>query len=219
MESREFQIAGPGELLDAFLLVPESPVAGIVLAHGAGAGLRHKNMEAIAQALAEERIASMRFNFPYTQAGGRRVDRVDVACSTIAMAYERAAAEITGPLIMAGHSFGGRMSSLAVAQGLLSPMGLIFFSFPLHQPNKPDRKRAAHLNQIHQPMLFLSGTRDDLADQQLLQTIVDELPTARVHWLETGNHSYVILKRTRSNPLSIFSEMAKQAREFVDEVV
>jgi predicted alpha/beta-hydrolase family hydrolase len=110
------------------------------------------------------------------------------------------------------------MASHAVAQGRVVCRGLIFGSFPLHAAKKPDRRRAAHLPDVSAPMLFLSGTRDDLARSDVLEDVVRELPHAQLHWLETGNHSYVVLKRTRTNPQPIFEEMADAARAFVDEV-
>lgn len=217
--SHAVEIESAEAILDGLWLVPDKPVAALVLAHGAGAGLTHANMQAIAEALAEQDIATLRFNFPYMQAGLRRTDRPETACAAIRSAFARAVDEFDGPVFAGGHSFGGRMSSLAAAERLIEPRGLIFCSFPLHQPKKPDLKRAAHLPRIRCPMLFLSGTRDDLADRELLQGVVDDLPDARVHWLETGNHSYVVLKRTRTNPLPIFSEMGHVARTFVDEVI
>ncbi|NKC01548.1 MAG: alpha/beta hydrolase [Pseudomonadales bacterium] len=218
-EVTSLQIDSPAGSLDACWLVPDGATAGIVLAHGAGADYLHANMQAIAEALAVNQIASLRYNFPYMQAGKRRVDRPEIAVEAIQAAFEQALSEYDFPLFAGGHSFGGRMTSLAAAQGKISPRGLIFFSFPLHQPKKPDRKRAAHLPEITQPMLFLSGTRDDLAEQKLLDTVVSELPQAQAHWLETGNHSYVVLKRTRTNPLDIFSEIGITARSFVDDVI
>ena len=199
--------------------MPEHPIAAVVLAHGAGAGFKHANMQSIAEALAEESIATLRFNFPYMQAGKKRTDRPEVACAAITAAYGIAVNEFKGPVFAGGHSFGGRMASLAAAQKQIDPTALIFFSFPLHQPKKPDRKRATHLPEILCPMLFLSGTRDDLAEQPLLNEVVDELPDARVHWLETGNHSYVVLKRTRTHPLTIFEEIGQEVRRFVDALI
>ena len=136
--------------------------------------------------------------------------------AAIAAAYEYAARRCSGPLFAGGHSFGGRMTSWAAAENLIAPAGLIFCAFPLHQPKKPDLKRAAHLPRIKAPMLFLSGTRDDLADRQLLSRVISTLDNAQVHWLETGNHSYVILKRTRKHPVDIFTQMGQIARTFID---
>lgn len=221
--SRAVEIVSDETSLDGEWLIPGSildeAVAALVLAHGAGADFRHSNMQAIAEALADQQIATLRFNFPYMQAGLRRTDRPEVACNAIQSAYALAQKEFTGPIIAGGHSFGGRMASLAVAEKQIDPSGLIFFSFPLHQPKKPDRKRATHLPDIECPMLFLSGTRDDLAESTLLNEVVAELPAAKVHWLATGNHSYVILKRTREHPLTIFEEIGQEARRFVDAII
>jgi predicted alpha/beta-hydrolase family hydrolase len=122
-------------------------------------------------------------------------------------------------MFMGGHSFGGRMCSHAVVDSGIDCRGLIFCSFPLHQPKKPSVERAAHLPEVGRPMLFLSGTRDDLAAAEMLEGVVAGLDNARIHWLETANHSYVVLKRTRVNPMPVFEEMALAARSFVDEVI
>ncbi len=207
--------AGP---LDATWWLPPDPVAVLVLAHGAGADHKHKNMQALASHFAAAGLATLRFNFPYMQAGKRHVDKQEVAIAAIAAAAARARELVPElPLYLAGHSFGGRMSTHAAAVGSVDCAGLVLCSFPLHQPKKPSIKRAEHLADVPMPMLFLSGTRDDLADSELLDGVVTKLSNARVHWLETGNHSYVVLKRTRQNPLSIFEEMAREARTFVDE--
>ncbi len=189
-----------------------------MLAHGAGAGHLHKNMESIAEAFAEVGLATLRYNFPYMQAGKRCVDRQPVAVDTVVDAVSLAHDTTDLPLFAGGHSFGGRMTSHAAAAGRIDCRGLIFCSFPLHGPKKPSVDRAAHITDINVPMLYLSGTRDDLADADLLNEVVSRPGiNARVHWLETANHSYVVLKRTRQNPLDVFIEMAQEARQFVDE--
>ena len=205
--------------VDLDWLLPDEPIAQVVLAHGAGAGLDHRNMVGIAQAFAAVGLATLRFNFPYMQAGKKRVDRQEVAVAAIAAAYHEAAGTHALPTFLAGHSYGGRMASHAVATLKLDCQGIIFCSFPLHPPKKPSVERAAHLAQIDKPMLFLSGTRDDLAEAALLQGVVDGLPNAKLHWLETANHSYVVLKRTRTNPTPIFTEMAEAAAYFVGGVL
>ena len=220
MTEEPLQVGSPSGPLDGVWLEPTSAVAQLVFAHGAGAGYQHKNMQGIAAAWAEQGLASLRFNFPYMQAGKRRVDGKAVAIDAIAAARELAAARSSLPLFLAGHSFGGRMRSHAVAEAGVDCRGLVFCSFPLHQPKKPDVARAAHLGDIAQPMLFLSGTRDDLADADLLKQVVGSLePRASLHWLETANHSYVVLKRTRTNPAPVFEEMAQATREFVDALI
>ena len=195
---------------------PSDAVAGLVLAHGAGAGMRHASMQAIADAFERRGIATLRFDFPYMAAGRSRVDSPAVAVQAIAEAYRAAVERTSLPIWLGGHSFGGRMASHAVLDRELPAAGLIFCSFPLHMPGKPDTKRAQHLARIRQPMLFLSGTRDDLADRTLLEPLIESLPNAELHWLETADHGYRVLKRSRTRKDSVFDEMAEAARAFVD---
>jgi predicted alpha/beta-hydrolase family hydrolase len=195
---------------------PADAVAALVLAHGAGAGMRHASMQAIADAFERRGIASLRFDFPYMAAGRSRVDPPDVATRAIAEAYEAVAARTGLPIWLGGHSFGGRMASHAVVDRELPAAGLIFCSFPLHMPGKPDTKRAQHLRAIRQPMLFLSGTRDELAQRELLEPVVRSLPAAKLHWLDTADHGYRVLKRSRKRTDSVFDEMAEAVRAFVD---
>ncbi len=220
MIEEPLQVASASGSLDGVWLEPADAVAQLVFAHGAGAGYQHKNMQGIAEAWASQGLASLRFNFPYMQAGKRRVDGKAVAMDAIAAARELAASRSDLPIFLAGHSFGGRMCSHAVAEAGVACRGLVYCSFPLHQPKKPGVDRAAHMNGIALPMLFLSGTRDDLADADLMRGVVDGLGAhASLHWLETANHSYVVLKRTRTNPTPIFEEMAQVTREFVDGLI
>jgi predicted alpha/beta-hydrolase family hydrolase len=176
---------------------PERPAAAIVLAHGAGAGMKHRSMQAIADAFGRQGIATLRFDFPFIEAGRRRVDAREVSTATIKEAYEKAKERTSLPLWLGGHSFGGRMASHAVIDEGLEPRGLIFCSFPLHSPGKPGTGRATHLSGLCLPMLFLSGTRDALAERELLEPLVSDLPTAELHWLDTADHGYRVLKRTR----------------------
>ncbi len=179
--------------------------------------MRHASMQAIADAFERRGIATLRFDFPYMAAGRSRVDSPEVATQAIAAAYAEAAERSSLPIWLGGHSFGGRMASHAVVDREMPAAGLIFCSFPLHLPGKPDTKRALHLGAIRQPMLFLSGTRDELAEPTLLEPLVRSLPSARLHWLETADHGYRVLKRTRARTDSVFDEMAAVARAFVDE--
>jgi predicted alpha/beta-hydrolase family hydrolase len=195
---------------------PNDAAAALVLAHGAGAGMRHRSMQAIADAFERRGIATLRFDFPYMAAGRSRVDSPDVATQAIAEAYAAAAERTKLPIWLGGHSFGGRMASHAVVDRNVPAAGLIFCSFPLHVPGKPDTKRARHLLEIRQPMLFLSGTRDELADPTLLAPLVRSLPSAKLHWLETADHGYRVLKRSRTRADSVFDEMAEAARAFID---
>ena len=218
MEETQFVLSTPHGELDTTLLTPSNACALFVFSHGAGAGHRHASMAAIANALAAHEIATLRFNFPFMQAGRRRVDARDVATAVIQEAFVHAQ-QYDLPRFLCGHSFGGRMNSHAVVDHSIQCAGLVYCSFPLHPAKKPSVQRAAHLEQIKEPMLFLSGTRDDLADAPLLKGVVESLPSAQLHWLETANHSYTILKRTRVNPLDVFTEIAQRARRFVDELI
>ena len=194
---------------------PVDAVAALVLAHGAGAGMTHKHMQAIADAFGKRGIATLRFNFPFIEAGKSRVDAPDVATSRIADAFAAAAERTDLPIWLGGHSFGGRMASHAVIDRELDPAGLVFCSFPLHMPGKPAVTRAAHLAAVRKPMLFLSGTRDDLADAALLSGVVANLANAELHWLDTADHGYRVLKRARTSTEDVFDEMARVARAFV----
>ena len=182
----------------------------LVLAHGAGANLTHQHMTAIADALAEEEIGTLRFNFPFMEEGRRRVDAKNVCLESITCALDQACKLAPeAQHYLAGHSFGGRMSSHLMAE-TNDPrcQGLVFFSFPLHVSKKPDVKRAAHLCDIKVPMLFVSGDRDTLAEKPLLEEVTGRLASTSLHWLETADHSFKILKRTRQNPLDVYSEAA-----------
>jgi uncharacterized protein len=195
---------------------PQDAVAALVLAHGAGAGMRHRQMQALADGFERHGIATLRFDFPFIVAGKSRVDSPEVATAKIAEVFAAAAAHTALPIWLGGHSFGGRMSSHAVAARLVAPAGLIFCSFPLHMPGKPATTRAAHLASVDRPMLFLSGTRDALAERALLEGVVATLPSARLHWLDTADHGYRVLKRSRASAEDVFDEIGRVAREFVD---
>ncbi|MFU8817223.1 MAG: alpha/beta family hydrolase [Pseudomonadales bacterium] len=214
--------AGP---LSAELTLPAVANALLVLAHGAGAGFRHPNLLAISESLAAVGVATVRFNFPFMEAGRRRVDTPAVAVDCIAQAARSAAARLPDlPLFVGGHSFGGRMTSHAVADGVLTARGLVCLSFPLHPANRPDTRRAAHLARIRIPMLFLSGTRDALADRGLLAGVVSGLPAhgqnagARLHWLHDADHGYRVRKRQRPDADSVFAEIAREIAGFVAAV-
>ncbi len=163
--------------VSALLLLPTGASAAYVCAHGAGAGMRHASMERVARGLAERGIAVLRFNFGYMERGGRRPDPPPLAHAAVRAAVAEAGARLPGlPLFAGGRSFGGRMTSQAQAAAPLPGIaGLVFVGFPLHPAGKPGTERAAHLAKVHVPMLFLSGTRDELADLALLRPVVESL--------------------------------------------
>lgn len=170
-----------------------------VLAHGAGAGMRHPFLENMAQRLAERGIATLRYQFPYMEHGSRRPDPPAVAEATVRAAVEEAARVAPGlPLVAGGKSFGGRMTSSAQANAPLTGVaGLVFLGFPLHPPGRPGITRAAHLDRVAVPMLFVQGTRDEFADLALLEQVIARLgKRATLHLVEGGDHSFKVLKRT-----------------------
>ena len=193
------------------------PVATLVFGHGAGGDMHHRTMKAIAEAFSKVGIATLRFNFPFKEEGHARVDSKAVSVATVKAAVEFAATNYQTTLFLGGHSFGGRMASHAVVDYELNVAGMILCSFPLHPRGKPSTARAEHLAAIRQPMLFLSGTRDALAEPDLLCSVV-EVARAKLQWLETADHGYGILKRTRQRQDDVFDEMADYARDFVVSV-
>jgi hypothetical protein len=194
------------------LLAPDGPRLLYVMAHGAGAGMRHPFLEAVAQALLARGVATFRYEFPYMEKGTRRPDPPEVAMARVREAVAEAAHERPGvPLIAGGKSFGGRMTSGAQAESPLKGVrGLVFLGFPLHPPGKPGTERAAHLERVSVPMLFLQGTRDEFAKLDLLTPLVRRLgPRATLHLVEGGEHSFKVPKRP---PADVIAELADAIR-------
>jgi predicted alpha/beta-hydrolase family hydrolase len=194
---------GDGKV-SGLLLKPAKPRALYVLAHGAGAGMAHPFMEAVAQGLAQRGIATLRYQFPYMERGSKRPDTPKVAQGAVRAAVAEAARRMPGiPLYAGGKSFGGRMTSQAQSAAALENVrGLAFLGFPLHAAGKPSDERGAHLADVKVPMLFLSGSRDDLASLDLLRPLVKKLGTrARLVVLEGADHSFhVPAKSGRKDP-------------------
>jgi len=195
---------------------PANAVAVLVLAHGAGAGMRHRSMQAIADALERRGVGTMRFDFPFIREGRKRVDPPHVAVAEIERAFAAAAERTRLPVFVGGHSFGGRMATHAAAEGRVDPRGLVLCSFPLHAAGKPGTERARHLTGIRRPMLFVSGTRDALAARELLTSVVGALSGAEIHWLETADHGYRVRRRERPSDEDVFDELARAVRQFID---
>jgi predicted alpha/beta-hydrolase family hydrolase len=182
-----------------------------VLAHGAGAGMRHKFLESIAAALVARGVATLRYQFPYMEIGKKRPDSPGVAEATVRAAVGRAgslAPEL--PLIAGGKSFGGRMTSGAAARGLLPAVkGLVFLGFPLHPPGQPGTGRAEHLHHVDLPMLFLQGTRDQFARLDLLTSVCRTLePRAMLHLVEDGDHSFGVPRSSGRGQAAVLDELA-----------
>lgn len=198
--------------VSSLLMRPDGARWLLVLGHGASTNLRHRTLQTIAERLADVCIATFRFNFPYMERGGGGRDSQAVSLATVrsAVAAARAAAGDLS-LLAGGHSFGGRMTSLAAAQAPLEHVrGLVFFSFPLHPAGKPATERAEHLSQVSVPLLFLSGTRDELADLTLLRPVRERLgDRATLHLLDTADHGFKVQKRSRQSEEDVFVEMAR----------
>ena len=217
----KFAVGGAGNV-SAVLMRPEAARACYVLAHGAGAGMRHASMEAIAMGLAERGIATLRYQFPYMEKGRKRPDPPALAQATVRAAVAEAAVVCAGlPLLAGGKSFGGRMTSQAQAKAPLEGVrGLAFFGFPLHPAGKPSAERADHLAQVKMPMLFLQGTRDALAELRLLEPLVKGLGRkATLHLVEGADHSFHVLKSSGRNDRDVLIEIFDTFAAWVDEVV
>ncbi len=204
--------------VSAILMRPDKATHLLVLGHGASTSMRHATMQRIAEALAEQGIATFRYNFPYSENGTARNSN-KTCVETIRSAVEAAHDASPGLTILAGgHSFGGRMTTTAQSEERLANVkGLVLFSFPLHLAGRPDTKRAEHLSAIKIPMLFLSGTRDELATLDLLEPVIARLgKSATLHLLDTANHSYKVLKKTRRSTEDVFDEMGRYTRQWID---
>jgi len=197
--------------VSALLQAPEGARAGYVFAHGAGAGMKHPFMTALSDLLAGQGIATLRYQFPYMEQGSRRPDVPAVAHAAVRAAVAEAERRLPGvALVAGGKSFGGRMTSQTQA---LSPMhgvrGLVFVGFPLHPAGKPSDERAKHLDDVDVPMLFLEGTRDELASADFLQPVVDRLGArATLKWFDDADHSFHVPARSGRKDADVLAEIA-----------
>jgi predicted alpha/beta-hydrolase family hydrolase len=200
---------------------PRNAKACFVLAHGAGAGMNHAFMESVAAALATRHIATLRFQFPYMERGSKRPDPPKLCHATVRAAVEDARQRTDVPLIAGGRSFGGRMTSQAQAQlPLPSVVGLAFLGFPLHPAKQPSADRAEHLSQIQIPLLFLQGTRDELADLSLLKALVARLgKRATLKLFDDANHAFHVPARSGRTDAMILDAMMDGLVEWVDAVI
>ncbi|MFP5368163.1 MAG: alpha/beta family hydrolase [Actinomycetes bacterium] len=182
---------------------PGNPSATVVVAHGAGAGMEHPFLRGFTDALNSRGLATLRFNFPYREAGRKFPDRPPTAMAAWRAAMAAAAGQAaehgdTGALWAAGKSFGGRMASMAVADGMQAA-GLVYLGYPLHPPGKPDKVRDEHLYGSTSPMLFLQGSRDTFATPGILEDVVSRIgPRAVLQWVEGGDHSFAVAGVKRS---------------------
>ena len=209
-DAEPFKIeTGSAGAVSALLTRPVQPRACFVFAHGAGAGMTHAFMAAVASGLAERNIATLRYQFPYMEKGSKRPDPPGIAHAAVRAATAAAARHCPGlPLIAGGKSFGARMTSQAQARApLANIIGLAFFGFPLHPAGKPSVERADHLNDVKIPMLFLQGTADKLAEVDLLKPVVKKLGTrASLHLLEAADHSFHVPVRSGRKDAGVMTE-------------
>src|SRR6476660_984826 len=192
--------------VSAECVVPEKAKCIITLAHGAGAGMNHSFMIALAKSLSEASIATLRFNFPFTENKKGRPDTPAVAHKTIQASISKAKELFPNlPLFVAGKSFGGRMTSQYLsAHHDASVRGIIFYGFPLHPAGKPSTERADHLKNVKIPMLFLQGTRDALATWDLIESVCSSLPLAKLIKIEGADHSF---KAGKQNVIQVLADI------------
>jgi uncharacterized protein len=208
--------------VSALLQLPRAARACFVFAHGAGAGMDHPSMVAIAAELADRRIATLRFQFPYRERGSRRPDPPALCHATVRAAVAEAARRAPKlPLFAGGRSFGGRMTSQAQATDPLPGVkGLAFIGFPLHPAGKPSVARAAHLRDVKIPMLFLQGTRDELATLKLLRPLIKRLGTrATLALSKDADHSFHVPARSGRKDAEVRTEMLDTLAKWIEQAI
>jgi uncharacterized protein len=223
MSARELTIAvADGVRVSGLLILPEGARACYVLAHGAGAGMRHPALAAIATELASLGIATLRFQFPYMELGARRPDPPALCHASVRAAVAESGRCAPGlPLFAGGRSFGGRMTSQAQAhEPLAGVRGLIFLGFPLHPAGSPADSRAAHLAEVRIPLLFLQGTRDALADAKLLSAVAARLGArATLSWLQDADHSWHVPARSGRTDPQVRNAALHTLADWIDSLV
>jgi predicted alpha/beta-hydrolase family hydrolase len=206
--------------VSSLLMRPTDAKWLLVLGHGASTNMRHATLQTIAERLLDVGIATYRYNFPYSESGGGRNSNavcIETVRAAVAAAH-RTNADLK--ILAGGHSFSGRMTSMAAAaEPIAHVRGLVFFAFPLHPAGRPASDRAQHLGDVTVPMLFLSGTRDKLAELKLLEPVCGKLgDNAALHLLGTADHGFKVLKRARDTDEDVFVEMARVINEWVTEL-
>lgn len=206
-------VEGAGTV-SALWMEPAKPRAALVLAHGAGAWMTHRSMSAVAEGLAERGVATLRYQFPYMERGSKRTDAPAVAQAAVRAAVGAATRLAPGlKLFAGGRSFGGRMTSQAQGSAPLPEVrGLVFFAFPLHPAKKPAVERARHLRDVGLPMLFLQGTRDALAELDLLRAVVGDLGgRATLRLFEEADHAFHVPAKTGRKDTEVMAEILDAA--------
>jgi uncharacterized protein len=208
--------------VSGLLLAPPRAQACYVLAHGAGAGMAHPFMQAVAEGLGQRGIATLRYQFPYMERRSRRPDPPRLAHATVRAAVAMAAQRVPAlPLVAGGKSFGGRMTSQAQAASPLPGVrGLVFLGFPLHPAGRPSDERAEHLADVQVPMLFLQGTRDELAEMRLLHPVIERLGTrATLRVLQDADHSFHVPARSGRKDADVRAEMLDALAAWVASLI
>jgi len=217
MSKRSFKISVSPEIgkVSAELVAPDKPICIMTFAHGAGAGMDHPFMVDMANTLAESGVATLRFNFPFKENKKGRPDSPAVAQKTIDAAVEKAHELFPNlPLFVSGKSFGGRMSSQYLSTHPLREIkGIIFFGFPLHASGKPSIDRAEHLKQVKVPMLFLQGTRDELASFNLIKQVCSSLKLATLVEIPGANHAF------KAGKLDTISLLVNSSKSWIEKIV
>jgi hypothetical protein len=201
--------------VSAQYIAPAGAKCILSLAHGAGAGMNHPFMVSLANSLAESGIATLRFNFPFAENKKGRPDVPAVAHKTIEAAIIEAQRLSPGlPVLAAGKSFGGRMSSQYVStHPETSVKGIIFYGFPLHAAGKPSTDRAAHLKNVKVPMLFLQGSRDALAQWDLIELVCSSLPKATLIKIDGADHSF------KAGKINTIEMLSKATENWVSKIL
>lgn len=226
MSVRNVEIETGGGRVSGLLLAPAGARACCVLAHGAGAGMAHPFMAAVAGGLADRAVATLRYQFPYMERGSKRPDAPKVAHAAVRAAAAEAARLLPGiPLVAGGKSFGGRMTSQAQAGSPLPGVrGLAFLGFPLHPAGKPSDERGRHLFEVRVPMLFLQGAADKLADPALLKPLCERLrgsslSPATLKLFADADHSFHVPARSGRKDAEVMAEMLDALAQWVDKLV
>jgi predicted alpha/beta-hydrolase family hydrolase len=222
VSAQKLEIAvGHATAVSALLIRPGAARACFVFAHGAGAGMTHPFMEAVATGLAERGVATLRYQFPYMEKASKRPDPPGIAQAAVRAAVAEAGRHCADlRLVAGGKSFGGRMTSQAQAAAPLAGIrGLAFLGFPLHPAGKPSSDRARHLADVRVPMLFLQGTRDNLAELSLLEPVVKSLgPSASLHRVEGADHSFHVPARSGRKDSEAMDEILDALANWIEAI-
>jgi uncharacterized protein len=217
-----FVVDEKAEKVSGLLVRPKGAKALLVLAHGAGAGMRHRFMESICAKLADRGVATLRYQFPYMEKGIKRPDSEAVLTATVRAAVTAAKEYAAGiPILAGGKSMGGRMTSLAAAKEPLDgTKGLVFFGFPLHAAGKPSADRGNHLLDVKVPMLFMQGSRDALADLKLLKPLCQRLgKRAELFVVVGGDHSFHMLKSSSRSDDAVLDQIVDEVALWLSRLI